>query len=58
MVSPTIIPTPSVYQVNVKDASDNAINQDTQVTGQNLNNINSALNTVDQSFNDQQTNLQ
>jgi hypothetical protein len=58
VVTPTVSPVPSIYQVNTKDASDNAINQDAQVAGQNLNNIDSALNNVDQSFNDQQTNLQ
>jgi len=58
VVSPTVTPTPSVYQVNAKDTSDNAINQDTQATDQSLNNLNTDINNVDQSFNDQQTNLQ
>lgn len=58
MPTATPIPSPSVYQVNTKDTSDKAIIQDTAATDQNLNNINSALNSVDQSFNDQQTNLQ
>jgi len=49
---------PSTYQANPKDTSDNAINQDAQAAGQNLNNVDNALNSVDQSFNDQQTNLQ
>lgn len=56
--NPTAFPTPSVYQVNVKDASDNAINSDTQATNQSLNSLDTDLNNVDQSFNDQQTNLQ
>ena len=57
-VSPTAIPTPSVYQINTKDTSDNAITNDTTAVNQNLNNLDSDLNSVDQSFNDQQTNLQ
>ncbi|MGA2911461.1 MAG: hypothetical protein ABSE17_02360 [Candidatus Levyibacteriota bacterium] len=57
-VTPTITPIPSTYQINVKDTSDNAINQDTQAADQDLNNLNSNLNNVNQSFNDQQTNLQ
>ena len=57
-VSSTVTPTPSVYQINVKDTSDNAINQDAQATDQSLNGLDSDLNNVDQSFNDQQTNLQ
>jgi len=57
-VMPTVIPTPSTYQVNVKDTSDNAINKDTQAVDQNLNSLDTDLNNVDQSFNDQQTNLQ
>jgi hypothetical protein len=55
---PTVTPTPSAYQVNPKDTSDTAINQDTQVVNQSLNNLDTDLNNVDQSFNDQQTNLQ
>jgi hypothetical protein len=54
----TITPTPSVYQINPKDTSDSAINSDTTVANQNLGNLDSDLNNVDQSFNDQQTNLQ
>jgi flagellar basal body-associated protein FliL len=57
-VSPTVTPTPTVYKVNVKDSSDNAINQDTQAANQDLNNLDTNLNNVDQSLNDQQTNLQ
>jgi len=58
VVSPTVTPTPSAYQVNAKDTSDTAINQDTQATDQSLKSLNTDLNNVDQSFNDQQTNLQ
>lgn len=57
-VAPSLTPTPSVYLINVKDTSDNAINQDAQSTDQNLNSLDTDLNNVDQSFNDQQTNLQ
>jgi len=57
-VKPTITPTPSVYQINLKDTSDNAINNDTTTANENLNNLDSDMNNVDQSFNDQQTNLQ
>ena len=57
--APTVTPTPpSVYQVNIKDTSNSAIDQDTQATDQSLNNLDTDLNNVDQSFNDQQTNLQ
>ena len=55
---PILSPTPSVYQVNVKDTSDSTIDQDTQATNQSLDSIDTDLNNVDQSFNDQQTNLQ
>ena len=57
-ISPTTAPVPSVYQVNPKDTSNAAINSDTIVTNQNLNSLDTDLNNVDQSFNDQQTNLQ
>jgi hypothetical protein len=57
-VSPSATPTPSVYQINPKDTSDSAINSDTTVANQNLNSLDTDLNNVDQSFNDQQTNLQ
>lgn len=57
-VKPIATPTPSVYQINPKDTSDNAIDQDTQVSSQSLNSLDTDLNNVDQSFNDQQTNLQ
>lgn len=56
--NPIATPTPSVYQINPKDTSDNAITNDTTAVNQNLNNLDSSLNNVDQSFNDQQTNLQ
>ena len=55
---PTATPTPSAYQINVKDTSDNAINNDTTAVNQNLGSLDNSLNNVDQSFNDQQTNLQ
>ena len=57
-ISPKTSPTPSVYQVNPKDTSNAAINSDTTIANQNLNNLDTDLNNVDQSFNDQQTNLQ
>jgi flagellar basal body-associated protein FliL len=57
-VTPSVTPTPSVYQINTKDTSDNAIDQDAQAANQNLNSLDTDLNNVDQSFNDQQTNLQ
>jgi hypothetical protein len=53
-----ITPTPTGYQSNPNDTTDNAINQDSQVGTQNLDNLNSSLNDVDQSLKDQQTNLQ
>jgi uncharacterized protein HemX len=57
--TPTVMPMQSSdYQVNVKDTSNSAIDQDTQAADQNLNNIDKDLNNVDQSLNDQQTNLQ
>ena len=56
--TPIATPTPTTYQVNVKDTSDSAIEQDTQATSQSLSNIDADLNNVDQSFNDQPTNLQ
>ena len=55
-VTPT--PQPTNYQINPKDTSSQAINQDAQAVNQDLNNVSSDLNNVDQSFNDQQTNLQ
>lgn len=51
-------PTPSVYQTNPNDTTDNAINQDTQITNTELNNLDTSLNNVDQSLLDKQTNLQ
>jgi flagellar basal body-associated protein FliL len=57
-VSPKASPTPSVYQINPKDTTDSAINNDTTVANQNLDSLDTDLNNVDQSFNDQQTNLQ
>jgi len=57
-ISPTTVPTPSVYQINPKDTSDSAISNDTDAVNQNLNSLDTDLNNVDQSFNDQQTNLQ
>ena len=54
----TVSPSPTVYQINQKDTSDSAINQDTQAANSDLNNLNGDLNNVNQSFNDQQTNLQ
>jgi flagellar basal body-associated protein FliL len=59
-VPTTAVPTPqlTIYQVNAKDVSNQAIDQDTQNAGQNIDSLNSDLNNVDQSFNDQQTNLQ
>jgi hypothetical protein len=55
---PAASPTPSVYQSNPSDTTDNAINQDSQITNNNLTNLDSDLNNVDQSLKDQQTNLQ
>jgi len=55
---PAASPTPSVYQSNPIDTTDNAINQDSQITNTNLTNLDSDLNNVDQSLKDQQTNLQ
>ena len=55
---PTVTPTPSTYQINTKDTSDSAIDKDTTAVNQNLGSLDSGLNAVDQSFNDQQTNLQ
>jgi hypothetical protein len=58
VAKPTIIPTPSIFQVNIKDTSNSAIDQDNQAVSQNLNSLDADLNNVDQSFSDQQTNLQ
>jgi hypothetical protein len=55
---PTATPTPSAYQINPKDTSDNAITNDAAAVNQSLGNLDSDLSNVDQSFNDQQTNLQ
>jgi hypothetical protein len=57
-ISPKTSPTPSVYQVNPKDTTNAAINGDTTIANQNLNSLDTDLNNVDQSFSDQQTNLQ
>ena len=54
----SVSPSPSVYQSNPKDTSDQAINQDTNATSTDLNSLDSSLSSVDQSLNDQQTNLQ
>jgi hypothetical protein len=53
-----VTPTPSGYQSNPNDTSDNALYQDSQETGKNLDSIDSGLNDVDQGLKDQQTNLQ
>ncbi len=59
-VQPTTVvtPTPQAYQFNPKDTSDQAITNDSAATNQNLNSIDSSLNSVDQGLSDQQTNLQ
>lgn len=54
----SVTPTPQAYQPNPKDTSDQALNSDSSQASQNLNNIDSSLNAVDQGLNDQQTNLQ
>jgi hypothetical protein len=53
-----VSPTPSVYQSNPTDTSDSAINQDSQISGNNISNLNSSINDIDQSLTDKQTNLQ
>lgn len=58
ITTPTVTPQQTNYQINPKDTSNQAINQDNQAVDQELNNANSDLNNVDQSLNDQQTNLQ
>ena len=58
VTKPTVMPTPSIYQINTKDTSDSAINNDTTATNRDLNSLDVDLNNVDQSFNDQQINLQ
>ncbi|MCL4353409.1 hypothetical protein M1615_03010 [Patescibacteria group bacterium] len=59
---PATVVTPAAsssgYVVNPSDTSNQSINNDTSNINQSMNNINSDMNTVDQSFNDQQTNLQ
>lgn len=51
-------PTPTQYQSDPKDTSDTGIDKDSQVANQNINFLDSDLKNVDQSLNDQQTNLQ
>ena len=58
MIPPIATPQPTNYQINPKDTTNQAIEQDTQAINQNLNGVNNDLNNVDNSFNDQQTNLQ
>jgi hypothetical protein len=55
---PSPIPTPTVYQINPSDTSNQALNNDNQAVDQSLNSANQDLNSVDQSFNDQQPSLQ
>ena len=55
-VTPSVSPTP--YQANPNDISNQGLNQDSAAINQSMNSINSGMNNVDQSFNDQQTNLQ
>jgi hypothetical protein len=50
-------PTPTEV-VNPKDTTDSAIDSDNKVVDQELNNLNTDINGVDQSLNDKQTNLQ
>ncbi len=59
-IQPTtaVSPTPQVYQSNPSDTSNQAITSDAQAAGQNLNNLDASLNSVDQGLADQQTNLQ
>ena len=59
VVKSTPIPQPtSVPTINPNDSTNQALGQDSQILNQNLNGVNSDLNSLDQSFNDQQTNLQ
>lgn len=51
-------PTPSGYQANPVDTSNQALDSDTGQIDKNMTNLNSDLNNVDQSVSDQQTNLQ
>lgn len=51
-----ITPTPTGV-VNPNDTTDSAIDSDSKVVDQQLNNLNSDINGVDQSLNDKQTNL-
>ena len=51
-------PTPTEALINKNDSSDNALNSDSNIINNDINNTGSDLNGVDQSFNDQQTNLQ
>ena len=53
-----VTPTPSVPQINKNDSSNNALNSDSTVINSGISNASTDLNGVDQSFSDQQTNLQ
>jgi len=55
---PTATPQQTSYQSNPKDTSDQAIDQDSQAANKKLTNLDTDLSNVDQSLNDQATNLQ
>jgi peptidoglycan hydrolase CwlO-like protein len=55
---PTLTPTPTVYVPNPKDTSPSAINNDTSNLNQNITNLGNDVQDVNQSFSDQQPNLQ
>lgn len=56
--TPSATPTPTGSQINPNDTSNQALNQDSKILDQNLSSASSDLNNTDQSFSDQQTNLQ
>ncbi len=54
----SVTPTPQAYQPNPNDTSNQALTNDSNAAAQNLNNIDSSLNAVDQGLSDKPTNLQ
>lgn len=55
--TPTVTAVPSEPEVTSKDTSDNSLDQDSKVLDQNINNLSNDATSIDNSFSDQQTDL-
>jgi multidrug resistance efflux pump len=53
-----VTPTPSGYQLNPNDTSNQAIDSDMSEIDKNMTSLDNDITNIDQSLNDQQTNLQ